>query len=411
MNKLVFIFLGVLFFTVGAHAQALTISSVNVDPSPALPGGYITITAFVTNNSQIPVQDAQFMLQLRKDESKTNFPFSLDPQDSPIRDLGTVPGFQTITVKYNVQVDAAALDGAYAISFQAGPRGKPGGNLEYTVNVRARNPILTVISSTPTTLQLGQNSELRLDVKNIGSSSAQDIRIGVGEDRTVTSTGVVVERDIFPLGAAFVYVPRLAPGESTMVNLPMLVNPSATSKPYFIPITMSFYDSNKTSYSSTDYVGLKVVSAAQLGITVAKYDVFPIPGEVATVTIDLFNTGLGAAKLLEAHAETDWMDLSKKDFFIGTIESDDFDSITLQGKVSAAVSPGLHDAKITLVFQNAFGDKQVVEKMIPIRVFSSSELAQQNGDAFPLPWVIAAIVLIVGVWYFRFRKPANGKGK
>ena len=411
MNKLLLIFLGVLFFAVAAHAQSLSVSSVNVDPSPAVPGSYITITAFITNNSQISVPDAQLVLTLRAAGSQTDFPFSLDPTDSPVRDLGTIPGFQTVTAKYNVQVDSAALDGAYDISLQAGQPGRPGGKLEYTINVQARQPILAVISASPTLVQIGQSSELSLQVKNIGSSSAQDITIGVGEDRTVTSAGTVVERDIVPLGAAFAYVPRLSPGEMILVRLPVLVNPSATSKPYFVPITMSFYDSNKTDYASTDYIGLKVNADAHLGVSVAKYDVAPVPGGAATVTIDMFNTGLGAAKLLEAHAEVAWMDLSKKDFFIGTIESDDFDSITLQGKVAPSISPGLHDAKITLIFQNAFGDKQTIEQVVPIRVFSPSELAQQNGDSFPLPLVIAVIVIIVGVWYFRFRKPTNGKAK
>ncbi|QQR92787.1 MAG: hypothetical protein IPJ89_00900 [Candidatus Iainarchaeum archaeon] len=411
MNKLLLVFLGVLFFAVAVHAQSLTVSSVNIDPSPAVPGSYVTITAFIANSSQLPVPNAQAVLTLRGDGAATDFPFSLDPQDSPVRDLGTVPGFQTVTVKYNVQVDAAALDGAYPVSIQVGPAGKPGGKLEFVINVIARQPILAVVSSTPTSVGVGQSSELSLQVKNIGSSTAQDVTIGVGEDRTVTSTGAVVERDIFPLGAAFAYLPRLSPGEMVMIHLPILVNPSATSKPYFVPITMSFYDSNKTNYASTDYVGLKVVAEAQLGVSVSKYDTAPTPGNAAAITIDMFNTGLGAAKLLEVHAEADWMDLSKKDFFIGTIESDDFDSITLEGKVSPDASPGLHDAVITLVFQNAFGDEQTVERTVPVRVFSPSELAQQNGDGFPLPLVIAVIVIIVGVWYFRFRKPTNGKAK
>jgi hypothetical protein len=71
----------------------------------------------------------------------------------------------------------------------------------------------------------------------------------------------------------------------------------------------------------------------------------------------------------------------------------------------------MRDAVITLVFQNAFGDKQSVEKRVPIRIFSPSELAQQNGESFPLPLVMAVVVIIIGVWYFRFRKPANGKMK
>ncbi len=411
MNRNWFVFFGFLVFVSFAHAQAIQVSNVNVDPNPVIPGQFFTIYATVTNAAGANANDVVVNLDLRPNNALTTYPFFLPLVDSPLRNIGALPSFQSAQVQYRVLVDSQAVDGMYAVSLGASQRNQSGGKLEFTIQVVNRKPVLSIISVSPTEVRVGQSQVLELMIRNISSSPARDITIGVSEERTVTSTGVVVERDIIPLGAAFVYLPELDADDSASINLSLLISPTASSKASFVPIKMSFYDSNKTLHAQTDYIGLKVSAEPELGVSVAEYSVPPVSGKVGKVIVDMFNTGLGAAKFLSVQVKADWIDLSKKDFFIGTVESDDFDSITLEGKVSDSVSPGMQTAVVTLTYQNAFGDVQTVEKSVPVRIFSTSEVATQNGNGFPLVQVIIVILVVVGIWYFRFRKPVNGNGK
>ena len=410
-HTITLLFLATIFLTSFAHAQAIQVSNVNVDPNPVIPGQSFIIYATISSVSSSNAQDVIVNLDLRGNSSLTTHPFSLPSDDSSLRNIGSLSSYQSAQVQYRVLVDTEALDGSYPVSISAGESGQSAGKLEFTIQVTNRKPVISIISATPTQALVGHTHELELVIRNIGSSSAHDLTLGVSEDRTVTSTGGVVERDIIPLGAAFTYIPELSAGSTTTVTLSLLVSPATASKASFVPIDIQFYDSNRTLHSQTDYVGLKVSAEPQLGLNVSDYNPSPVPGKASKVTIDIYNTGLGAAKFLSVHIEAPWMDLAKKDFFLGTIESDDFDSVVLDGKVDSAISSGSQDAVLTLTFQNAFGDVQVLEKTVPVRIFSPTEVAAQNGEGFPLMYIVIIVLIIAGVWYFRFRKPKNGNGK
>lgn len=410
MNKHGLVLVGLILLASFSHA--LSISSVNVDPSPVIPGQAFTLYAYVTNDLPIPAKDVVFELQLSENAADTPFPFSIEPSDTLTRSLGDIPGFQTVQVQYRVRVDPVALDAEYNMVLFAHEAGTPAGaTLATSIEVSARAPVLTIVQSTPSFAASGETVSLALTVKNTGSSPAQDVLISLQEDRTVTSGGVVVERSVIPLGAATAYIGSIPAGESATVIIPVQVNPDVQSKAVFVPVTLDFYDNSKTSFSTTNYIGMKISGEPELNGYVSEYDPLLAPGKTSRVTIDLFNTGLGPAKFAVVNVSSDKLSFTQTQFFIGTIESDDFDSITLDAAASADLMPGTYPVEMNIEFKNEFGNVKSLRKTLSFRVYAASEVASANGGDFPLFPLLAVIIIVLGVWYFRFRKPKNGNGK
>ncbi|MFH0969885.1 MAG: hypothetical protein V1776_00270 [Candidatus Diapherotrites archaeon] len=393
-----------------AHAQLVTVSSYNIDPSPTIPGQTFTLYAYVYNSSPISAIDTVFTLELGSDTTDSSFPFSIEPTDTLTRSLGTVLGFSTVLVKYQIQVDPAALDGQYTINLKASSQNQSGGVLPIVINIVARKPILSIIQSSPTQVEIGHTDSLQLTLKNTGSSTATNILVSLQEDRTVTSTGAVVERDIVPLGASTQFVSSLGVGSTTIVNVPILVNPSASSKPYYVPVTIEYYDENKSLYTETSYLGLKVVGSPNLEAIVADAEPLLVPGGKSRLTIDLFNNGLGPAKFVQAQVDAGFFSIPSDAFFIGTIESDDFDSLLLDGIVSSSVSPGEYPVDVHIQYKNEFGDSFSFTKVVNVRVYSPGDVPSANGDnGFPI-WIFLIVIVGIGYWWFKIRKKKNGNG-
>lgn len=400
-------------FSVSVHAQAMQVDSISTDPTIIAPGQTFTLYAYLTNSTSTPARDVQAILDLGQDTTDTSFPFSIEPTDSLVRALGTVPGFSTVQVKYQIRVDPSALDGSYSIVLRATDFTGSGGTLTFPIEIASRQPILTIIQATPSLVKSGETVSMEITLKNTGSSPAYDIRVALKEDRTVTSTGVVVNRTILPLGAASAYTAQLGAGEIAIVHIPILITPSAESKPTFVPVTLDYTDSSKVEYTSTDYIGLKVSSEPALDAIISNSTPVLVPGKKSKLSIDLFNQGLGPAKFVTAAISADFLDAPQKEFFIGTIESDDFDTVILDATVSSSISQGEHPITIQVMAKNEYGDPISFTKTLNANVYASAPSTNGNDSSLPFLFIIAVIVILV--WWFRFRKQpsknGNGNGK
>ncbi|MBM3282379.1 MAG: hypothetical protein FJY86_03505 [Candidatus Diapherotrites archaeon] len=394
---------------VSVHAQATQVDSISTSPATVAPGQTFTLYAYITNMASATAKDVQAILDLGADSTDTSFPFSIEPTDTLSRNLGVVPGFSTVQVKYQVRVDPSALDGSYDVVLRTLDSTGNGGTLASSVEIAARQPILTIIDVSPSVVYAGSTSSLEVTLKNTGSSPAYDIRLSVKEDRTVTSAGTVVERTILPSGAASSYTSILGAGEVVTVNMPLLINPSAESKPTFVPITLDYLDSAKNTYESTDYLGLKVSAEPLLDAIYADASPVLVPGKTSKLSIDLFNQGLGPAKFAVASIASDDFTFDQSQFFIGTIESDDFDSIIVNATPKSGVSAGEHSIRVSVLAKNEYGNPLTLVKEVAVPVFAS--VPNGNGGDSPLGLIVLLVLAGVAVWWFRFRKPKNGASK
>jgi len=404
MKKVLFFSMAVLLFAAFALAGNLEVSSTNYTPAPASPGGSITLWAYVFNNSNGDSKNAIFNLDLKSNITGTNFPFSLESGELAQKELGTIPANQTVIVSYRILVDPKATDGSYTIYLQTGEDGKIAKSTPLTLQILKRKPSLMVVSSSPASAEVGKTAELQLLLKNTGSSNALNISVGLAEDRTVTSTGVVVERDIVPLGAAFSNIASLGIDEEKSVTIPLMINPSASPKAYYIPLRLTFYDDNRTSYTQTEYVGIKVFENAELGASISEITPLLAAGQESKMTLDIYNTGIGTAKYLTLNVKSDFASFKQSEFFIGSLNSDDSDSLTLEAMVPKTENSGEHSLEITMKYKDEFGTEQTVVQKIPAMLFTPAEIASQTSQQTPWALYIIALVVVAGIGYWLLKR-------
>ncbi|MDD5147981.1 MAG: hypothetical protein PHH08_00780 [Candidatus ainarchaeum sp.] len=398
------------FIAATVFGGSMQVTSTSSDPSPAMPGQYITLWINMTNKSVDAAKDALVVLSIKTDEATTTYPFSFETGDNGTRQLGTIDPYKTAVARYRILVDPNALDGTYNIYALTGEEGLTRQSVSISIKILSRKPSLQIISVTPDSAIIGEPTDLVLTIKNTGSSRAYNLSVGPTEDRSITTTGVVVERVVVPLGTAFSYLPELGANETTEARLKIMMNPGSDPKAYYIPIKMTFLDENKTEYTKTDYIGLKVSDEAEIGALVSEESVLPQPGIKSEITVDIYNSGDGKAHVLQATVESDFAAIKKNSFFVGSLESDDFDSIVLDAEINKDAQPGMHSLAVEVTYKDNFGEPHKVTRIVPVKIYSAAEAAA-DGNGSGLLVLAAAIIIIVLIAAFFFLRRRGKKQK
>ncbi|VVB99658.1 Uncharacterised protein [uncultured archaeon] len=378
-------------------AGNLAVSSANYDPAPAIPGRSMDFTVHIYNNSNYDAKDVIAELGLRQSDAYSDFPFSPDSEGGTVKQLGNLPAYQSATAKFRILVDPQALDGQYTISIKAGEDGKASLSVPFTVRILSRKPIISLESSSPDSAAIGKMVTLAVSIRNTGSSSAEGISIGIGEDRTVTTTGAVVERSVVPLGAASIQIQSLSPGRDANVELPAIINPGTEPKAYFIPIVIEFYDENKVKYTQTEYAGLKVSSEAELRASVSGIVPAFSQGEKSRAIINVFNSGTGKARLASARVSSDFAGMGPQDYYIGSLSPDESYSFETEASVPEGTAPGKHEFMLQIDYKDAFGESRTVERTIEVDVLPAA--SAKGSDPWPAYVVLAAGIGAAFAWF------------
>ncbi len=400
MKKLFSVFL-VLLFAASVYAVDLEINNVTYSPSPAMPGEYFELWAVVKNNVAADSKPVTFDLVLE-------YPFSLDPEESSIKEIGVIKSNQSTLVKYKVRVDSEALNGTYSLRLKTIEEGGSAKSTPYDIDVQRISPQIEIISVSPIEIAPGEVVEVKLDIKNIGTSKALDLLVGSIEDRTVTSTGVVVEREIKQLGSSFTYLSDLGSGIQTTAVILLGVNPEADQQTYMVPITIKFKDEQLTEFTQTKYIGIKVVENARLDSIISDYSIKPFPGATTELTFDLFNTGIGDAKSVVIELSTEIGVFENKKQFIGTMNADDFDSFKETLKLNSDIQKGEYPINILLNYKDQYGNDKTLTKTLMLKVY---DMAEVSTESFNIWFYVVVLIVLFFVGRFGYRKFIKKKTK
>ena len=394
MKKILFAF-ALLLLATQVSAADLVVDSVSYSPAPAIPGEYFDLYITLKNNSKFEAESVEFELDLAGGgERPSDYPFSLGTDTSNKTTVSTIKARKSGLIEYRVRVDPTALDGTYIIVFRFSDS-EALKEYNYTINVLSRQPDIEVIRSSHSQVAPGQVAELDLTIRNIGTSIANDIMVGIQEDRTVTTTGVVVEREFAAVGASFAYIKELEPGKERSAIISLAVNPDAEQKTYTVPITVNFKDTNSNTYSDTSYIGLKVSQEPELDAVVSDISPIAFPGGHSEITVDLFNVGIGTAKYVVAEVSSDVASFDQEKIFIGTLEADDFDSFKVDATIAATADPSKENkVSVVLKYKNQYGEDKEISKELSLKVNSLAEIQAISG-ANPLLGLIGIISLVL----------------
>lgn len=391
MNKkiLAVLLLGILFAGL-ASAGNLEISSLSYRSAPAAPGSIVTVWVNLKNDSVYNAEDVLVRID-------PEFPLSLQPGEVIEKKLGVISPFQTVTIEYKLLVDIKATDGDKALKVIVG-EGFPIKEENFVISVLSGTPKLEIVGSSHDELMPGVVQPMQLTIKNVGGSIAKDIVLKINPERTVTSTGVVVEREIVSLGAIANYIEYLDKGDETTVELILAVNQDADLKNYSVPVTMEYYDQNRTSKSNTGYLGIKVTAEAEVDAVINSVSPKAFPGGTSEVVIDLFNIGLADAKYVVIELAGGNMRVAEPRQFIGTLEADDFDSFKTEISFDPATPMGSQPLSLNIIYKDEQLGEKIISKTLNIDIVNPGEVVDGGGPGLIVIGLISLALQLIGLY-------------
>ncbi len=377
MKKILFLLSFFLLFT-SSYAADLSLSSYSSTPSVLSPGQTFKLTITIQNDGVVNAENVKVILD-------NKFPFSTLQTEQTT----SIQTTKKSTLEFDVKVSPLVSDGTYTMDIKYGSGAMKKEALTFTIS--SETPNIEIVSTNTTSISPSEKKELVLTLKNTGNSTARNIVIKFDNDYSITTTGVIVKRNLTTLGPSSKTIEILEPGQEKEVSFIISADPNSDLKAYLLPFTVSYYTLSNSSLSNTSYIGLEITGQAQLDST--------IEHNGTSITISVFNTGFAEAKFVVAELESD-LKLEQEKVFIGSLEADDFDSF----KVYFTPTTGEKTVKVRFSYLNKDAEKVFEEKEFKINIYPES-------GGFSLP-ILELFALIGLVWtgkflYKRFIKKKN----
>jgi len=398
LKKYVLLLIVVLMFVGVAFAAAPTITQVSYDPTPVVPGTTATVFIQIENTEDILQEEVTITL---KDE----FPFTIEGEK--IKNIGNINKFGKALAEFTISIEPSAETKEYDLPITISTKNQPNGvTRDYSITVSGKDPLIKAINLTQDELAPGQAKEINITLKNVGTSTAYDIILEVQEERTVTQGGIVVEREILPLGAATAYVEKIIPGGEATMQIKLLANREAELRSHVLPIEISYRKSNGERETTTSYIGINITGPVNIDSTIKENADKLIAGQPSTLTVELFNKGDGKAQYTTTDVETSIGTIARSKQFIGTLEPNDVDSFNIQITPNIETKTGEYTIELKISYQDTDAEIKTKTLSLPIKVYSIQDAGQVNpsqGISF-LPILVIIVIIVAGYWIIKKKK-------
>lgn len=395
MKKL-FLMLIIAVFALGianaAASAAIDMSVPRYEPYPAQPGEYVDVWVKVEN---VGGEDAANVIIT----ADPKFPFSLDPSEIAVKELGTIRAAQYELVKFKLIVDANAVQGENNFDIKYSFSGYTEATKKLPISVQTHNAIISIenITTEPQNFVPGKNTKVIVTLKNMDDSYLRDISVKFSIDNAslpFAPTDSASEKRLYQMGA----------GETSALEFNMLTKPDADGGLYKVPIVISYIDSTGTSYTKSDVVAFTVGDAPQLSILLDSSEI-KAAGSNGKVSIILVNSGLVNLKFLNIKLldSKDYTILSASQEYIGNLDSDDTDNVDFSIHANSGIKAlNLNfDVSYLDINNNEYTNNVVVN----VPLYSAAQLSMFGikGGTNPL-FIVTGLLILALAGYFVYQR-------
>lgn len=267
-------------------------------------------------------------------------------------------------------------------------RVRDGQSLKYPVPVNVgtqlsvlRTPTLSLENTFPSMVKPGTKIEGNVTIRNEGSSQADNIQVMVnGTPPAVIASGI----------SSF-QIENLAPGESVIKDLSLLVDKNIPAGLVEVPVRMKYALIDGTPIEQTGSIGIDVRGEAELAITAVETTPTRITeGTPFDLMIRVQNTGTGDAKSVSA--KIDLPVPGTKEAFVGKIKPGNDAPATFILEGSKA---GDYQYKATVTWTDDWGEHSFTRDL-------SQTVPGTDGSGTIVMVVIVLIIAGAGAfWYWR----------
>ncbi len=255
-----------------------------------------------------------------------------------------------------------------------------------TLRMTVRNERLDVSFLQQSDMPTREPSMLTLQVTNDGTETIEDLRLTFLGD-----TLKLVDSTEFKFG-------DLAPGQSASASAMVYTELSPGVN---LPETRVEWIEKDVQMEETRQIPVTISSDADVAVFL---EAKPLPlsvGSEHTISVLVSNLGTFSIENVDVQMESPALrsiDISDRQY-IGGLQRDDFSTVQFLVLVNAS-QPDTYPVTIDINYRDQSGEWKHKEITQNILVYDG--MAEQGGD--PLPMLVGLGVIVVLVWYFKFRK-------
>ena len=325
--------------------NALRIKDTRYDPFPVEPGSYFDLWIRAENFGFSDTVNFKFKLT-------PEYPFSLDPNEEAVREIGLLRAGEQVMLKYKVRADVNAVEGMNPLDYEftTAAHWNEG---QFNVNIYTLDAILSIkdVKMEKDRIAPGEEVEAEIVLENLADSTLKDVNVKLNFIDVVQTAAAahVVELPISPIGSGDEKTIKIMEGSTEdSVKFKLIVDPSAEAAVYKIPMTITYNDMQGQNYTKQTLISMVVGSEPDLAVTIDS-STANMKGKVGELIVKFVNKGFSEIKFLYVTLEDcdDFEVISPKEVYLGNIDSDDYETAEYQ----IYVKGGNGDIKVPLTIE------------------------------------------------------------
>lgn len=381
--------------------EQFSVSLLKYEPVPVEPGKSFYVWFNIENNLNERVNNINVRFV-------DYFPFTLQADEERTKIISSLASGSSAVVRFLVFADPDATQGINELKVQYSTDGTNWIERTSEVVVKPHIAIIGIedVEIKPTTILPGDDIEIGLKLTNLAESRVRDISVSLGLVQTIGQSGVstTIELPFTPKdSSAKKIIKDLLPKSSITTTFGLSVDPDTEIKTYKIPVYINYSDMSGERYSITDIIGVTVEDRPSI-MTILESSNKISQGENSGVDIKFVNKGFGAVKYMtvEIIKTSDFEILGSKSYYLGNIESDDYENVEFNIKPNKKA--GSITIPLIIKYTDSMNNEFSLDEEIELSIMTAEELKAQNGSGGFLPFLIIGLLLVGGFFYFRHKK-------
>ncbi len=383
-----------------SSAITFQISSISYNVTQIHPGDSFTADVVITNSGGAATN-------ARLTGTSTNFTLAGSSQIT----MGDLVTGQSTHVLIPLSADSRLDPGNYAIPLTVTYTDDLGATQSASlsigpVSIYKASVFFNIIAQPETEGVLpGQRASVDVNITNVGDEAAKFVRVSILSNSS----------SFIPLDSSDRYIASIAPGASESVSFQIGVNTGTA--PGFYPLVITIIYSDPKGEEQPHVVQVTGLQVAGVSDLTAFATASPAPvtaGKKYTLSVQVSNIGTTQLKSVRATTTGNFFDmLASPDSYIGTLNVDDYSTITYPVYVSENVQPGRQTFTVLLTFRDQDNVERSISKVAYLDVVSADTAAKaqgtnggSNGTLLLVGGVVAIILLYLV--YTRFIRKRRG---
>ncbi len=368
---------GIFAATTNFDTVNLTANTYNYSPVPVNPGDEFELWIQLTNNSNVTAENVTYILEAK-------YPFQISDFDNKEYTIKLAP-YQTTIIKYKLTTDIRAVTGSYELEFKFKHGSSTIYNVKkYTIDVSTDASVLDLIEAKISNVSIGSEGSVELTLKNLSSQNIKDVFVTV--DNSLGDYVTVLDLKTK-------YFDKVITEEKIKANYRINVSKQVTQNSYTLPITIKYTDTTG-EHTLTRNLGVKInddpkIIFSLISIGQNKNNKL-YSNNKEKIDFEIYNVGNIDAEGVYVEMNSGITDNSPK-YFIGSIEKDNYDSVTLEFTTND-IKPGTYPIEFIIKYKDASLKEQEIKKGITI------EVVKNPTEKSAITTIINAIVgIVIGI--------------